>query len=171
MVARVVEPDAQLVQTIITTACKYSAEKMGTTTNQVIRWLTQGCAACHCHFRRYLATSICRYLGTIDSSLKAAYLFANTSQDIVDPISNINILLWVSKDSPALLSLISWFDSQAVMEYTRLLGEVVAGIDSVLDVQVVNDYAVEHRIGYGALINCLQPPVQAIWTREDNEPG
>lgn len=161
----VLQPNVELVHEIFREACSYSARKLRLSDQEVVKRLQNGCPSAHGYFRYSLARQLASYLGDVDDKIKAAYLFGSSLGEELQPTSNINILFWVTQQSPALSSLLDWFESQFLAEYKRLLGTGVHGIDAFLDTHLITDKDVEQKIGYASLVNSLHAPALKIWER------
>lgn len=166
MTGQVLQPDAELVRSMFAEACAYCAGKMQLPEQEVIQRLRSGCLDTHGYFRYSLAQQLAAYLGSMDDTIKAVYLFGSSLLDYLQPSSNINVLLHVTQDSAALSSLVNWFDAQCLQQYRTLLGSCAERMASLLDVHVVTDADVSKKLGYGSLVGSLYNPALRIWERQ-----
>jgi hypothetical protein len=131
------------------------------------------CAACQ-YLRYGLAKNIAAYLGSIDNRAKAVYIYEDpdsslTWHDGVPSRPNIapgiRIIVWVSRKSPALDSLIESLTIAVDKELRQLPCPNANALCHTLDVLVVDDEEVERRTGYGALINSIHLGPIELWHR------
>jgi hypothetical protein len=133
------------------------------------------CGDCSvCEYLRYgLAKEIAAYLGSVDGTVKAVYVFepeyaTNADRPIPDRPNlapAINLIAWVSRKSAALSSIVASVGSALAEEHKRLACPKANGMCYRLDVKVADDDEVQGRVGYGALIHSLYVRPMEIWQR------
>jgi hypothetical protein len=133
------------------------------------------CGDCSvCEYLRYgLAKEIAAYLGSVDGTVKAVYVFepeyaTNADRPIPDRPNlapAINLIAWVSRKSAALSSIVASVGSALAEEHKRLACPKANGMCYRLDVKVADDDEVKGRVGYGALIHSLYVRPIEIWQR------
>lgn len=165
MSSTVLQPNADLVREIFREACSYCAGKMRLSEQEVATRLQSGCPNAHSYFRYSLVRELTAYLQKVDDKLQAVYLFGSSLEEYVQLTSNINILFWVTQHSPALDSLLSWFEARFLEEYKRLLGTQVQRMSTLLDTHVITDDDVAHKVGYASLVGSMHKPALKIWER------
>lgn len=161
----IIKPDSRLVRSILATATGYCAQKMTLPRDEVVAKLREGCTIAHGFFRSSLVRQLAGYLGKVDHRLKAVYYGAIPDEDL-RPTSAVNLLLWVEQDSPALVSLTSWFDSQLVDAYKGLLGPCASGLNSLLNIKIVEDEEVSQGQGYGAYLHATPALPFCVWKQK-----
>jgi hypothetical protein len=118
-----------------------------------------------------LAKQVAEYLGQIDPTVKAVYVFEpEYGQDGDAPTSrqpaNINMVTWVKRKSAALKALVEALDASLSRDaLSQLRCKQAAPTCYALNVQMVDDADVQGRRGYGALVNSLYVRPIQIWAR------
>jgi hypothetical protein len=75
----------------------------------------------------------------------------------------IHLIVWTACKTHALDALVGVLDRALTRRYRGLAGH--GDLEHVLDVQVIEDADVEHRMGYGAMLASIhQRPIQ-VWSR------
>jgi len=150
-------------------ALTFCAQKMCLSdSDAVLDHLRQG----DCTARRYydyaLARGIATQLGTLAKDVRGIYIYDYDATpedacfgDASSPL--VHLIVWAERKTAALHSLASALDQALVRLYADRVG--TPGLRNLLDVQVVDDADVEHRVGYGAMLSSLyRRPIQ-IWER------
>ncbi len=131
------------------------------------------CAAC-AYLRYGLAKNIAEYVGSIDSRAKAIYVYEDLEsslrwQDGVPGRQNttpgIRMIVWVSRKSPALDSLLDTLTTAVGQELRQLPCPNANALCHTLDVVVVDDEEVERRTSYGALLDSIHMRPIEVWHR------
>jgi hypothetical protein len=135
------------------------------------------CDACD-----YLAYNLVRqigeYLGSLDRTLKAIYLFepekSSASFHFVKPssrrrASGINLIAWVDRKSAALNALAATLET-LLTESRRKIGcpNAVPACYN-LNIQMVDDREVHDGIGYGAIVQSMYVRSIQVWTRIEQD--
>jgi len=151
-------------------ALDYSAHKLNLESPEAgLERLRQGDrrAQEYCHYR--LAQQVAEALGTLDDNVRSVslYEFEATPEDRAFgerlEALPIHLIVWVSRKTSALTSLVSALDRALVKDYAELVGPRRLG--HVLDVQVIDNSDVESRRGIAALLYSLyNRPIQ-LWER------
>lgn len=133
------------------------------------------CGDCSvCEYLRYgLAKGVAEYLGSVDDTVKAVYIYEPEYATSVDgPIPGrpnlspgISLIAWVSRKSAALSSVVASVRSALAEEYRQLACPKANALCYELDVTVADDDEVQRRTGYGALISSLYVRPMEIWRR------
>jgi hypothetical protein len=156
-------------------AVLFCAEKMNYNgKEQVLQARKNGdCAVCE-YLRYGFAKNLAGYLGSMDKRAKAVYIYDEPEASLTwsdgspdGPINSpgIRMIIWVSRKSPALSSLVDTLSVAVEEESRRLACPKANGLCHQLDVIVVDDQEVEHRTGYGALIQSIYLRPIEIWHR------
>jgi len=165
--------DRNMVVNMIEEALVFCAAKTGTGTKEkALDAVLQGdCSVCG-YVRYGLAKGIAQYLGSIDDTIKAVYVYEPeyaTDDEIARVSFGINLLAWVERKSAALNSIIAGLDAALMEERKRLLCPDATAECFSLDVNVADDDEVRRRRGYGALVNSIFVRPTKVWERS-NEP-
>jgi hypothetical protein len=127
-----------------------------------------------CEYLRYaLAKGVAEYLGSMDDTVKAIYIYEPeyaTSMDVAIPSRpnlspGINLITWVSRKSAALSSVVASVNSALAEECKQLACPKANALCYQLDVEVADDDEVYRQTGYGLLINSLYVRPIEIWQR------
>jgi len=163
-----------MVANMMEEALVFCAAKTGAETKEkALDAIRQGdCSVCG--YARYgLAKGIAQYLGSIDDTIKAVYVYEPEYATADDQIagsrlsSGINLLAWVGRKTAALNSIVACLDTALLEERKRLLcPEAIAECFS-LDVKVADDDEVRRRRGYGALVNSIFVRPTKVWERSN----
>lgn len=158
------------VDAAIETALRYAQEKAGVgDLNLVMKKLQGGDVTAWQYFNYCLAQQVSEYLGACDSHVQATYTFDYdaTPEDVIfsDQVRDrlIHILVWVSRKTAALETLVRALDAALCESYVQRLG--ISRPKHVLDIQVVDDTEVQERTGYGALLASIHRQPLKIWSR------
>jgi hypothetical protein len=110
----------------------------------------------------------------MDNRAKAVYIYddpeaslawSNGSPERPNSTPGIQMIVWVSRKSPALSSLVDTLSASVKEESRRLNCPKANGLCHELDVVVVDDQEVERRSGNGALIQSIYLRPIEIWHR------
>jgi hypothetical protein len=165
----------QATTTAMENAIQFCAEKMNFNgKEQVLQARKNGdCTACE-YLRYGLAKNLAEYLGSMDDRAKAVYIYddhdasltwTDGSSDQSSYVPGIRMIVWVSRKSPALSSIVDTMSASVREESRRLDCPKANGLCHELDVIVVDDQEVERRSGYGALIHSIYLRPIEIWHR------
>ncbi len=129
------------------------------------------CDVCS-YFCYGLAKQVAEYLGQIDPTVKAVYVFEpeyaqnGDVPTVVRQPSSINLVTWVNRKSAALHALVEALDTSLSRRVRDRLGcKRATPACYALDVQMVDDAEVRDRRGYGALVDSLYVRPIQVWTR------
>jgi hypothetical protein len=169
--------DQFMADSMVETAIAFcSSKKFAGERDQVLEALRGG----RCDVCDYLAFSLVRqigeYLGKLDYTVKAVYLFEpeKASLSLTAPprtsrrrASGINMLAWVDRRSAALGVLTSTLETM-LTESRRKIGcpNAVPACYN-LNVHMVDDHEVQDGIGYGAIVQSMYVRSVQIWSRID----
>ena len=172
-----VQMDQAMADKMVEQAILFCADKkFAGDERQTVAALRQG----RCDICDYLAYSLVRqigdYLGQLDRTVKAVYLFEPEKASLtLKPgpkrtgrrASGINLVAWVDRKSAALGSLGSTIET-VLTESRRKIGcpNAVPACYN-LNVQMVEDREVQEGIGYGAIVQSMYVRSIQIWTRID----
>lgn len=171
MTGREMSFDKSIVADMIEEALTFSAAKTRTGTKEkaLDRVLQGDCSVCE-YMRYGLAKGIAQYLGSIDDTVKAVYVYEPeyaTDEEMVGLSFSINLLAWVQRESAALNSIVAGLDAALMEERKRLLCPDATAECFSLDVKVADDDEVRRRRGYGALVNSIFVRPTKVWGRSD----
>jgi len=164
-------PDASsAMEGALARALDFCARKMGLPSIEVaLEQLRHGdtTAREYCHYS--LAGQVSEALGALDENVKSVsmYGYDATPEDLTlaegarAPI--IHLIVWATRRTGALHSLISALDSALVRDYSGMVGP--RRMAHLLDVQVITDEDVERRVGVAALLTSLYNPALPVWER------
>jgi hypothetical protein len=138
-------------------------------------WNALRAADCEvCERVRYeLAKVMADYLGAVDETVKAVYLYEpeyatdgnETGVDIEQSSPGINVIVWVTRKSAALTSVIDMLSAGLAQELRGLACPKSNALCFSLDAQIVDDDQVLRRSGYAALIDSLYVRPIDLWHR------
>jgi hypothetical protein len=118
-----------------------------------------------------LARQVAEYLGQIDLTVKAVYVFepeygTDGEMPMTKRPSGINLVAWVDRKSAALHSLVEALDTSLSISRRNKLGcaNATAGCYA-LNVHMVDDAEVSNRQGFGALVDSLYIRPIKVWAR------
>ncbi len=156
---------------VLAEAMAFCAHKIGVEGPEAVADLLRrddrdACGYCLYGIAKYVASS----LGAMDDQVKAVYVFDHdaTPEDLCfgtlgrgAPL--VHLIVWTVRKTAASRALLAALDRALAQAYADLLER--PPLESMLDVQVVDDADVENRRGHGALLHALhQRPVQ-VWER------
>ncbi|MBC7261565.1 MAG: hypothetical protein H5T63_06095 [Chloroflexi bacterium] len=166
--------DATFPENMMEYALNFSAQKVGyADRDQVLADIQSGnCSTCE-SVRYGLAQKIADYLGTVDDTVKAVYIYepeyATTVDGAVpDDLSlskGIHMIAWVVRKTAALSSLIDALGSSLTQEVKRFDCPKANALCYKLVVHIVDDEEVLTRTGYGALVDSFYVRPIEIWRR------
>jgi len=130
------------------------------------------CSACET-VRHELAKRLSEYLGAVDSTVKAVYVYQpeyglagdEPVYDRPNLSPGISLIVWTSRKSAALSSLIASLKLAVAEEGEKLGCRKANALCWTVDVQLVDDEEVRARTGYGALIESIYVRPVEIWHR------
>ena len=161
---------AGTAQVVLTQAMEYCAQKMRLESSQAAmdhlrEGNSQACEYCYYSVARQVAES----LGALDENIKAVYIcdYDATPEDLcfgeVGRALLIHLLVWAQPKTAALNVLVDTWDRALAQRCAETLGGRQPA--HVLDVQVMDDTAVEQRTGYGSLLSSLHHRPIQVWKR------
>lgn len=166
--------DPKLAKQMMDAAIGYSTEKSGhRSTEQTLSAIRTGdCLVCD-YLRHGLAQRVAEYLGSVDGTVRALYVYEPEYSTPVDGSGpprpslspGINMIAWVSRKSAALSSLVGLVSSSLAEEFRRMSCPRANPACFMLQVQIVDDEEVSRRQGYGALIESLYVRPIEVWRR------
>ena len=166
--------DTAIVTGMIEDAIEFCAEKTGLKgREQIVEALRRGDCS-RCEYLRYgLAEGVAEYLGSVDDTIKTIYTYEPEYATSMDgPIPDrpnlspgISMIVWASRKSAALSSVVTMLGSALAKEFRQLACPQANALCWMLEVQVVDDDEVQGRTGYGALIGSLYVCPTEIWRR------
>jgi len=169
MTGREMSFDNSIVANMIEEALAFCAAKTRTRTkeNALDRVLQGDCPVCE-YMRYGLAKGIAQYLGSLDDTVKAVYVYEPeyaTDEEMVGQSFGVNLLAWVERKSAALNSMVAGLDAVLMEERKRLLCPDATAECFSLDVKLADDDEVRRRRGYGALVNSIFVRPTKVWER------
>jgi hypothetical protein len=163
-----------VVASILEEAIEFCARKTGLKEREkVLEAIRRGeCSVCE-YLRYALAKGVARYLGSMDDTVKAIYVFEPeyaTGMDVAIPgrpnfSPGINMIARVSRKSAALSSVVASLNSALAEECKQLACPKANSLCFGLDVEVADESEVLNRTGYGALISSLSVRPMEVWQR------
>jgi hypothetical protein len=128
-----------------------------------------------CDYLRYsLAKQIGDYLGQMDPTVRAVYVFEAEPAEIEGSLpcrrtgaSGISLIAWVDRKTAALSALVAALEADLARGRHRIGCASATPGCYFLDVHMVDDADVRERRGYGALVNGLYVRPVEVWTRAD----
>ncbi len=166
--------DSAIVQRMLEDAIESCAKKTGLKDRtQVLEKMRRGdCATCE-YLRYGLAKGVAGYLGSVDDTIRAIYIYEPEHATSLDePIPDrpnlspgISLIAWVSRKSAALSSVVASVSSALTQECRQLACPKANALCYLLDVKATDDDEVQKRAGYGALIHSLYVRPTEIWHR------
>jgi len=161
--------DNSKVTNMIEEALVFCAAKTDAETKEkALDAVLQGdCSACG-YVRYGLAKGLAQYLGSIDETIKAVYVYEPeyaTDDEMARLSFGINLLAWVGRKSAALNSIVAGLDAALMEERKRLLCPESTAECFSLDIKVADDDEVRRRRGYGALVNSIFVRPTKVWER------
>jgi hypothetical protein len=166
-----------LADTMVNKAILFCADKRFTgNRDQTIDALRNGrCDVCE--FLSYsLVRQIAEYLGQIDKTVKAVYMFGPESAPLSlvsgkgrtrRRATGINLLAWVDRKTPALLALGATIEN-VIAASRRNIGCVNAcNACYNLNIHMVDDQEANEGRGYGSIIRSMYVRSIQVWTRVD----
>lgn len=171
MTGREMSFDKSIVANMIEEALAFSAAQTGTGTKEkaLDRVLQGDCSVCG-YMRYGLAKGLAQYLGSIDDTIKAIYVYEPeyaTNDDAVGLSFGINLLAWVARKSAALNSIVAGLGAALIEERKCLLCPEATAECFSLDVKVADDDEVRRRRGYGALVDSIFVRPTKVWERSN----
>lgn len=158
---------ASTVESIVTTALKASAQKMGLDDIAVFVTRLKQCDPVafnyYCH---NIAKELGEVLGSWSKNIKVVYTcsYDEAAEDCLEKLSTfspVHMIIWAKQKNQALNALIETMDGAMVKHHRHLLG--LDKLEHMLDAQVVDDEDVKNRTGYAALLKSIyQPPIE-VW--------
>jgi len=166
--------DTANIENMIEYALGFSTQKMGYAgQEQVVEALQHGnCSVCE-YMRYGLAQKIAEYLGSVDNTVKAVYIYEPEYATAVDGAMpdelsfsrGIHMIAWVGRKTAALLSLIDVLGSNLAQKFKQLGCPKANALCYQLVVHIVDDEEVLTRTGYGALVDSFYVRPIEIWRR------
>jgi len=128
-----------------------------------------------CEYLRYsLAKQVGDFLGQMDQTVKAVYVFEAEPAGIDGAAPQragspgISLIAWVERKTAALSALAAALEAGLLDSRRTIIGCVnAAPACYFLDVHLVDDADVRERRGYGALVNGLHVRPLQVWAREN----
>lgn len=166
--------DRTLADQMVESAVTFCAGKTFTgDTERTRQALRHGqCDACE-YLRYSLAKQVGNYLGQMDRTVKAVYLFEAEPGEIDGATAQqrsgsrgISLIAWVDRKTAALSALAAALEA-GLLDSRRTIIDCANATPACyfLDVHLVDDAEVRERRGYGALVNGLHVRPLQVWTR------
>jgi coenzyme F420-reducing hydrogenase delta subunit/MinD superfamily P-loop ATPase len=133
--------------------------------------LQQRNRAVHDYFLYGLAKEIGHFLGEVDASVKAVYLFEPESltEEVNGHQPNLarglELIVWVDNHRESPSPLLEAIDDELLLQYKSLVGPAVATMRHFVSADVITDQDVQARRGGGALITSLHTRPLEVWSR------
>lgn len=133
--------------------------------------LKGGNRAAYEYFHYGLAKEIGNYLGSVEATVKAVYLFEPEAMpgEVIEEkpslTEGLDLIVWVDGQKDALAPLVRVIDGELLDEYKSLLGPATEAMRSLMTVNVIDDRDVQERAGYGALITSIYTRPTKVWSR------
>ncbi len=163
------------ISDLVHAAVEGAAARQGKQYDDWLERIQEGeCPACS-EVRYLLATGLAEYLGAVDTSVKAVYVYEPEYATGFDDVAagaefarGINLIVWASRKSAALTALIKSMGEELHKHIEPLTCYRADALCWSLDVQIVDDEQVQKRSGYGALINSMYVRPMELWRRQAN---
>jgi hypothetical protein len=160
------------VSDLVRTAVKRAAARQGKTFEDWRQEMQSGdCQACG-DIRYPLAQGLAEYLGALDTSVKAVYVYEPEYATSFDDVAanggsarGMNLIVWATRNSAALTALVASVGEELGKHTQPLSCPEANALCWSLDVQIVDDEQVEKRSGYGALIDSMYVRPMEVWRR------
>jgi len=130
------------------------------------------CRACdHLHYA--VAEAMAEYLGSVDETVKAAYVYEPEHATYMDEAipdgpgfsPAVKMIVWASRKSAALTSVVNLLGTAITKELKQLVCSKSNALCYAVETHIVDDIEVLGRTGYGALIESLFVRPVEIWRR------
>ncbi|MTI84722.1 MAG: hypothetical protein FH756_12645 [Firmicutes bacterium] len=142
---------------------QFCCQRENITRDKVIRGMQSGCCYSHSNFRYAVAKNLCRILAN-ENDINAIYLHGSTVKDKARVSSDIDLVLHVRRKEKELSSRLEQLNFELLSYYKELLDGYASSATILLDVQLVDDYEVRQRTGYGVLISSLFNRPLKLWS-------
>lgn len=164
-------PDAtSTAEDVLAKALEFAADKTGAMNiDALVEQLRQGDSLASQYANYGLARQVAEALGTLDENVRAVYVFQDgaTPEDAVlgEQLLDmtVHMIVWVGRRTKALAALVQGLDRALIERYAELAG--TPELAHLLDVQLVDDCAVQNRLGYAALLTSLHNKPILVWQR------
>lgn len=163
-------PDAgSVAANAIPNALAFCAKKLHLNDIETVEeLLRQGDGAARGYFEYGLARELAEHVGALDDEVQAVYLYdpEAASEDAVfgRPMPTmVHLVVWARRKTGALSSLLAALDQSVSQRYAEMLD--ASDQMHLLDVQVVDDAAVNARNGFGAMLAWLHNRPLMVWKR------
>jgi hypothetical protein len=169
--------DSSLTDRMVEKAVVFCAEKKFNGDTPAVRLaLRQG----RCDVCRYLCSSlvsqVSEYLGQMDRTVKAVYEFKTEASALrshagVPGVGNrqagLNLIAWVDRKNPALISLGATFESLLIESRQKLGCQNATPACHALSLHLVDDKDVREWRGYGVMVDNIYVHSVQTWARPD----
>ncbi|NLE76466.1 MAG: hypothetical protein GX605_06905 [Chloroflexi bacterium] len=124
-------------------------------------------ASGYCHYA--LAQGTAAHLASLTDDIKSVYIWESDvspeEASVGDPsaLPLMHLIVWVERKTAALLSVIASLDRALAAAYAQQVG--LPRLAHLLDVQVVDDADVRHRVGSAAMLSSISQRPMRIWQR------
>jgi hypothetical protein len=153
-------------------ALQFCARKIGVDSLEAVVDLLRQNDRMACEYCLYsMAKRVAASLGAVDENVRAVYVldYDATPEDICFGTLHqgaplVHLIVWAERKTAALSSLVAALDRALAQAYTDLVGG--PQVESLLDVQVIDDADVESRTGHGALLQAIHHRPIQIWERK-----
>jgi len=166
--------DTATVTAMMGKAIEFCASKTGLAGREQIVEAVYGGDCCVCEYLYYgLAQAMAEYLGSVDDTVKSIYVYEPEYATHMDePIPDrpgfspaINMIVWASRKSAALSSVVNMVSSAVAEELKRLECPKSNALCHTIDTHIVDDDEVLERTGYGALVRSLYVQPVELWSK------
>lgn len=159
----------QTTASLINNSLSFCSKKCNYTRDQVLKSLQENCPTIHSRVRYALAKELARYLGENHGDVLAVYVYGSTMKDTAGKMSDIDLIVLVNENTPALAESIQRLNEGLMSLYRVILGDASLPLRRLLDVHVVDFADMTARRGYGALLGSLYDPPTRIWRCADKK--
>jgi len=166
--------DTAIVAGLMHDAIEFCASKTGLAPSEQVMKAARGGDCRACDYLHYgLAKAMAEYLGSVDETVKAAYVYEPEHATHMDePIPDrpgfspaIKMIVWASRKSAALTSVLNMLGTAMTKELKQLVCSKSNALCYAVETHVVDDNEVFGRTGYGALVKSLYVQPVEIWKR------
>lgn len=153
------------VMKIVPEAILFCCQKEHTTEETFFRNLQAGDEATHSRLRYALAKGIAGYLGSFDDNLQSVYVYGSTMDDNAGLSSDIDLIIRVKTKNSETKRALEILDSYLLISYRILLDNDEYRMNCMLDVHLVDEGEVQHRIDYSSIISSHHTVPVKVWSR------
>ncbi len=130
--------------------------------------LRAGDPGAHSAFRYALAQEFCSFAASLGTTFRAVYVYGSAVEGRSRPGSDVDVIVWVTRKSGTVESLLVRLDALLARGYRKLTG--YGSLRRLFDIHLVDDEDVELRRGYGAVVRSVWTAPVCLWRRGGTGP-